>query len=243
MIDPELLRGVPSFVDVPAAGIESLAREMREVEYRPGERVIPLIKAPDQVLFLLEGLIKLVGVSQAGSERIVYVFRPGEVLGSRVLLDVSPESAYESVAMQRVRALAVRKAVFLRVAEEHPELLLAVTREFARRLGGLTSRMLGAMSDEVPIRLGQLLIDFAARDERGEGEFVPLSYPLTHEAMAQIIGASRPHTSSVLGNLELQGLLRRRSDRGLLVCPARLARMVRGEDVDPAAPKKARKSG
>jgi CRP/FNR family transcriptional regulator len=229
MIDPELLRGVPSFAEVPWAGLKSLAREAREVEYGPGDRIIPLIKPPEQLLFLLEGLVKLVGVSQAGNERIVYVFRPGEVLGSRVLLDVSLESAYESVAMQRVRALAVRKADFVRAAEEHPELLLAVTREFARRLGGLTSRMLAAMSEEVPIRLGQLLIDFASSDA-GE-DFVPLSYPLTHEAMAQIIGASRPHTSSVLGNLELQGLLLRRSDRGLLVCPARLARMVRGEEM------------
>ena len=231
MIDPELLRGVPSFADVPAAGLESLAREAREVEYRPGDRIMPLIKPPDQVLFLLEGLVKLVGVSQAGNERIVYVFRPGEILGSRILLDVSPESAYESVAMQNVRALAVGKTDFLRVAEAHPELLLAVTCEFARRLEGLTSRMLGAMSDEVPIRLGQLLIDFASRDGSGDEDFVPLSYPLTHEAMAQIIGASRPHTSSVLGNLELQGVLRRRSDRGLLVCPARLARMIRGEEL------------
>lgn len=231
MIDPELLRGVPSLAEVPAAGLQSLAREAREVEYGPGDRIIPLIKPPDQVFFLLEGLVKLVGVSQAGNERIVYVFRPGEVLGSRVLLDVSPESAYESVAMQKVRVLAVHKADFVRVAEGHPELLLAVTREFARRLGGLTSRMLAAMSEEVPIRLGQLLIDFASHDGRGEEEFVPLSYPLTHEAMAQIIGASRPHTSSVLGNLELQGVLRRRSERGLLVCPARLVRMVRGEEM------------
>lgn len=230
MIDPELLRGVPAFAEVTGAGLASLAREAREVEYGPGDRIIPLIKPPEQVFFLLEGLVKLVGVSQAGNERIVYVFRPGEVLGSRVLLDVSPESAYESVAMQKVRALAVRKADFVRVAEEHPDLLLAVTGEFARRLGGLTSRMLAAMSEEVPIRLGQLLIDFASQDGRGGEDFVPLSYPLTHEAMAQIIGASRPHTSSVLGNLELQGVLRRRSDRGLLVSPARLARMVRGEE-------------
>ena len=231
MIDPELLRGVPSFAEVPAAGLESLARAARDVEYRPGDRIIPLIKPPEQILFVLEGLVKLVGVSQAGSERIVYVFRPGEVLGSRILLDVSPESAYESVAMQKVRALVVGKTDFLRVAEEHPELLIAVTREFARRLEGLTSRMLGAMSDEVPIRLGQLLMDFAARGGGASEEFVPLSYPLTHEAMAQIIGASRPHTSSVLGNLESQGVLRRRSDRGLLVSPARLARMIRGDGV------------
>lgn len=228
MIKPELLKGIPSLTRVPAAGLEDLARVAREVEFREGERIVPLIKPPRQLLFILDGLVKLVGVSQSGTERIVYVFRPGDITGSRVLLDVSPESAYEIVAMQRVRAVAVSKQDFLHVAEEHPELLMAVTREFSRRLAGLTSRMLAAMSEEVPVRLGQLLIDFASPQAEDIEEFVPLSYPLTHEAMAQIIGASRPHTSTVLGDLEERGLVRRRSDRGLLVRPARLAQMVSG---------------
>jgi len=130
--------------------------------------------------------------------------------------------------MRPVRSVAVSKQDFLRVAEEHPALLMAVTREFSRRLAGLTSRMLAAMSEDVPVRLGQLLIDFASPGAEDLEEFVPLSYPLTHEAMAQIIGASRPHTSTVLRDLEELGLVRRRSDRGLLVRPSRLAQMVRG---------------
>jgi CRP-like cAMP-binding protein len=231
MISPELLKGVPALAGVPGRALEDLAQAAREVEYGAGDRIVPLIKPPQQLLFILEGLVKLVGVSVNGAERIVYVFRPGEITGSRVLLDVSLEAAYEIVAMQRVRAIAVSKHDFMRVAEDHPELLIAVTREFSRRLAGLASRMLAAMSDEVPVRLGQLLIDFAAAGE--EEEFVPLSYPLTHEAMAQIIGASRPHTSTVLGDLEGRGLVRRRSERGLLVCPSRLGQMIRGEYRSP----------
>jgi DNA-binding transcriptional regulator GbsR (MarR family) len=46
--------------------------------------------------------------------------------------------------------------------------------------------------------------------------------------MAQIIGASRPHTSTVLRDLEEMGLVRRRSERGLLVRPEGMSRMVRG---------------
>ncbi|CAN5891136.1 Crp/Fnr family transcriptional regulator [soil metagenome] len=240
MVPPELLKGVPALADLSERVLEDLARVAREVEYGAGDRIVPLIKPPPQILFILQGLVKLVGVSVNGSERIVYVFRPGEITGSRVLLDVSPEAAYEIVAMQRVRAVAVSKPDFLRIAEDHPELLIAVTREFSRRLAGLASRMLAAMSDEVPIRLGQLLLDFAAA--AADDEFVPLSYPLTHESMAQIIGASRPHTSTVLGDLEHRGLVQRRSERGLLVCPSRLARMVRGEYRPPTSDSTVRKA-
>jgi CRP-like cAMP-binding protein len=230
MIAPELLSGVPVLAELSTATREDLARVAREVEFRAGERIVPLIKPPQRVLFILDGLVKLVGVSMNGVERIIYVFRPGDITGSRVLLDESPEAAYEIVAMRPVRAIAVNKQDFLRVAEEHADLLMVVTREFSRRLTGLTSRMLAAMSEDVPVRLSQLLIDFAPPGAAELDELVPLSYPLTHEAMAQIIGASRPHTSTVLRDLEEKGLVRRRSDRGLLVRPARLARMVRGMD-------------
>ena len=230
MFASELLSVVPALEDLSTPAREELARVAREVEFRAGERIVPLIKPPQRILFILDGLVKLVGVSLSGVERIIYVFRPGDITGSRVLLEESPEAAYEIVAMGRVRAIAVNKADFLRVAEEYPEVLLIVTREFSRRLAGLTSRMLAAMSEDVPVRLGQLLIDFASPGVADLEEFVPLSYPLTHEAMAQIIGASRPHTSTVLRDLEEMGLVRRRSERGLLVRPARLARLVRGLD-------------
>ena len=236
MIAPELLNGVPALAELSASAREDLARVAREVEFRAGERIVPLIKPPQRVLFILDGLVKLVGVSMNGVERIIYVFRPGDITGSRVLLDESPEAAYEIVAMRPVRAIAVNKLDFLRVAEEHPELLMIATREFSRRLTGLTSRMLAAMSEDVPVRLGQLLIDFAPPGATEKDDLVPLSYPLTHEAMAQIIGASRPHTSTVLRDLEEKGLVRRRSDRGLLVRPARLAQMVRGMNPEEQRP-------
>jgi len=229
MIAPEVLNGCPALAGLSAATRADLAAVARKVEYVPDERLVPLIRPPQQLLFILGGLAKLVGVSVKGVERIVYVFRPGDIVGSRILLEESAEAAYEIVAMRPVKALAITRHDFLRVVEDHPDLLMAVTREFSRRLTALTGRMLAAMSEDVPVRLGQLLVDFAA--EKGD-ELVPLSYPLTHEAMAQIIGASRPHTSTVLRDLEEMGLVRRRSERGLLVHPGGLKRMVRdsGED-------------
>ena len=225
MIDPQVLEGCPALAGLPAAARFDLAGVAREVEYGTEERLVPLVRPSRQLLFILAGLAKLTGVSVNGVERIVYVFRPGDIVGSRILLEESAEAAYEIVAMRPVRAVAVSRPDFIRVCDVHPELLMAVTQEFSRRLTALTSRMLAAMSDDVPIRLGQVLIDFAEGD--GE-ELVPLSYPLTHESLAQIIGASRPHTSTVLRDLEEMGLVRRRSERGLLVNPAGLRAMVQG---------------
>ena len=219
MIEPGLLDGIPALADVPTASRSALAERARETTFEADERLEPLLNPPSRLLFLLEGLAKMVGVSANGLERIVYVFRPGDITGARALIEEGREAAYEIVAMEPVRALAVSRRDFLAVAGSHPELIVSVTREFTRRLERLAERMLSAMSAEVPVRLSELLLDFAAG---GDGVFVPLTHPLTHSSMAQIIGASRPHTSTVLRDLEEAGAVRRKSRRGLLVSPARL---------------------
>lgn len=231
MIEPRLLDGIEALAEVPAAARSALAEGLREADFKRDERLVGLLQAPTRIMFVIHGLAKMVGISATGVERIVYVYRPGDVMGSRVLLERGEDdSGYEVVAMtDPVKTLAITKADFLRISERHPEVLVAVTQAFTRRLEQQTGRMLAAMSSEVPVRLSQLLLDFTGTSAQGSDGMVPLAYPLTHEAMAQIIGASRPHTSTVLRDLEEHGAVRRKSPRGLLVKPAVLRSIaVRG---------------
>jgi CRP-like cAMP-binding protein len=101
----------------------------------------------------------------------------------------------------------------------------------SRQLVAMTERVMTATSAEVPVRLSQLLLEFAGGDGSDLEAFVPLAHPLTHESMAQIIGASRPHTSTVLRDLEGRGAVQRRSGRGLLVRPSRLRNIVEYGDL------------
>jgi CRP-like cAMP-binding protein len=87
---------------------------------------------------------------------------------------------------------------------------------------------MAAMSEEVAVRLCRLLIDFVDDALRDSDDLVPLSHTLTHETMANIVGASRPHTSSVLAELEKRDVVRRRR-RDLLVRPSGLLSVIRHE--------------
>ncbi|MBA3583307.1 MAG: Crp/Fnr family transcriptional regulator [Gemmatimonadetes bacterium] len=232
-INIELLDGCRPFEALPRDAKQALADAAREVRFEAGERLVSLLEPPSRLFIVLEGMAKMVGVSAAGVERILSVFRPCEIIGSRALLNESDEASYEIVAMDSVRALSIGKSDVLAAGRDHPEILIAVTQEFSRRLEQLMGRMLAAMSDEVPVRLGKLLLDFANVNGAGADAFVPLEYPLTHEAMAQIIGASRPHTSTVLRDLEEKGAVQRRSEDGLLVQPARLEEIVSSEGAAP----------
>jgi len=207
----------------------ALSELAREVSFRKDERLIPLGQPPQRLLILTHGLAKLVGVSASGHERILYVYRPGDLIGPTVLLE-NFRHDYEVAAMSPVRALAISRRDLLMVSRRHPSVIVAVAQEVSRLLVAMTERVMAATSAEVPVRLSQLLLEFAHPNGNGEGELVPLSYPLTHEVMAQIVGASRPHTSTVLRDLEELGAVLRKSRDGLLVRPSRLAAIVENGD-------------
>ncbi len=224
MVHHDLLLTSPALREVGPGALDAIAGRAKTIEFRRGERVAGLVNPPKRLVFLLAGLAKLSAATVDGRERIVYVFRPGDIIGSRVLLGKSLESDYEVVAMTRLTGVVLDLADFQAITEEHPEVLIAVTRNLTRRLERLTERLMGAMSEEVSMRLCRLLLDFVEAQSPAD-EFVRLAHPLTHETMAHIVGASRPHTSTVLSDLEKEGIVKRQR-RDLLVNPRRLAEMI-----------------
>lgn len=204
-----------------------LAEAGREVRLATGERIVSIAKPLSDILILMEGMAKLVGVTEAGVERILYVYRPCEIIGSRILLDQSPETPFEIVVMQDVHMLAIPKSRFVAIANDHPELLESVTKVLLKRVHRLTSWMLAAMSADASHRLSKLLLDFANGAQVTADAFVPLEYSPTHETLAQLIGASRPHTTTLLKELELAGAVRRLKPRGLAVHRDALERRLR----------------
>lgn len=235
--DPPLekhLRRCPSLAELDGDCVTALAERIRVVHYAPGERLLRLVDPPALLQFQLEGLAKMVAVTRNGVARILHVFRPGEVVGARFLLEHAEENRTEVVAMEPVTAAAIGRDALVSIGRGHPELLFGLTRELSDRLRKMSGRTLEAMADEVSVRLCHLLLDFS--DPAGEtGEPVPLHHVLTHRTMAQIVGASRPHTSSVLADLERAGAIRRRDPRGLLVRRTRLEEILRAGGIDAAS--------
>jgi len=223
---PETLRASPVLRNVPPGALDELASEAHEVRFEDAERLLPLIDPPPNLGVLLEGLAKLVGVSVEGEERIVYVYHPGEIYGEQLFIRDSGIDDYEVVAMGPVRAVVFAIEDFFTVGVDHPALLVAVTRALSLRLDRMNDRLMAAMSDDARIRLSRLLLDFADHEGLPSSAFVALRHPLTHETMGQIIGATRPHTTTVLKSLEKEGAVKRQGQKGLMVRPSRLGEIV-----------------
>ena len=62
-----------------------LAEAGREIRFAPGERIASIARPLRDILVLYEGWAKLVGITEEGVERILYLYRPCDIIGSRVL--------------------------------------------------------------------------------------------------------------------------------------------------------------
>ena len=228
LADCSCLRGL-----TPGA-MNAVAECARSTSFVPGDRLIGLGEPPSRLLILIQGLAKMVGVPEHGQERIVFLFRRPDMVGPSVLMEGNV-TEHEVVAMEHVRALAISRRDLLVIGRSHPSILLALAREVSRQLVTITERIMDATSAQVPVRLSKLLLEFAGGNGSPPSELVPLEHALTHDTMARIIGASRPHTSATLRLLEECDAVRRQSRSGLLVRPSRLRMIVEeGALGDPA---------
>lgn len=222
---PDDLSMNPALAGLDPADRAALAGRAYIVTYGTGQRLVPFVRPARQLLVILDGLAKVAGVTGSGDEVIVAMHRPGDLIDSSLFIEPSVLKC-ESIAVRPVRAAAISRLDFLAITREHPAVLVAVAQEVSASLVRLTNRMMARMSLPVPARLCQALLDFAEADGRPDDVLVPLSYPLTQETMAGIIGASRPYTSVAIRDLELAGAVQRKSPRGLLVRRSALRQMV-----------------
>lgn len=206
---------------------ETLAGIGRGVAWEEGERLVPLGRTPERLSVLTAGLAKRVGYSSRGCERVVALYRPDDLVGTEILLE-EPTGGDEIVALTPIDAIAFAGRDLVAAVSRHPEILRAVAREVSRHLEEMVERIVRATAADVSERLAKLLLEFSA-PEPGDDGYATLTYPLTHELMSQIVGASRPHTSTVLRALEASGALLRQSPRGLVVRPERLRAIAEGE--------------
>lgn len=224
-----------SLADLTPPARLALGEAARLVEFRPEERLIPWGEHPQRLLILVQGLAKLVGVTVNGHERILSIYRAHDMVGPSVLMHCS-ENQHDVMAMSHVQALAISRRDLFILCRSHPSLLLALNQEVSRQLAAMTMRVMTVASQEVPVRLSQLLLEFADGNGSRRDAFVPLAYRLTHETMAQMVGASRPHTSTVLRDLESHGAVQRRTSSGLMVRPLRLRQIVENGCFSKPAP-------
>lgn len=197
----EILRSVPIFAGVPENDLVALAAACRDRSYPAGQVILQQDALGDSLYVLIDGQVKVVLIGEDGREVILSVLGPGAVFGEMSLLDDEPRSAHV-ISMTPCNVLTLHRLAFRERLYGSPDLCMAVLAGLSKRLRRADERIRALSLLDVNGRVAHLLLQQAA--DAGSDTF---PRRLTHQTMAELIGASRETVSRTLRHLEERGVV------------------------------------
>jgi CRP/FNR family transcriptional regulator len=164
-------------------------------------------QSPRGIFTLCTGRAKLSACSANGKTIITHIAEAGEVLGLSAVISGSPyEVTAETLGPCQVNF--IKREDFMRFLSRNGEASLRVAEHLsnAYRFASEQVRALG-LSESTAEKLALLLLGWCERDGRQTERGVNLKLTLTHEEIAQLIGASRETVTRLLGDLRARQVI------------------------------------
>lgn len=163
-------------------------------------------QVPDNVLFLLEGQVKLSMNSSKGRRQILGIANPGETLG---LVSALSGSRYDITAetLSPCRIASVVREKFIEFLTRNPSAYKNVARELCLDCARACEHVRRlSLAVTAPAKLARLLLQWdtvGQTTERGTRLFCSL----THGEIGEYIGSSRETVTRILSDFKCQELL------------------------------------
>ena len=195
----DFLATVPLFSGLDRSELEKFAEVTREKSYPKGSVILFEDDPGDSLFVVRDGRVKVVLIGEDGREVILGVLGVGEYFGELSLIDDRPRSAHV-IAMEDSNLLVLRREDFRKRVESSPSVAWSLLTELSRRLRRADDKIGGLVLLDVPGRIARLLLDLA--EESGTNA---IEKTLTHQTIAQMIGASRETVSRAMKDFQDAG--------------------------------------
>jgi CRP/FNR family transcriptional regulator len=194
------------FCNLSPPAVQKLAAITSASSYPKGATLFVEGQVPRGVFILCSGRVKLSTTSADGKTLIVRIADPGEVLGLPATVTEKP---YELTAevIEPTQANFIPRQEFLNFLREHGEVGLRVAQQLGETYHSAIAEMRTiGLSHSAGEKLARFLLDLSADHAVEKGE-VKLTLTLTHEEIAQMIGASRETVTRLFSDFKKKQFL------------------------------------
>jgi CRP/FNR family cyclic AMP-dependent transcriptional regulator len=193
---------VPLFAGLTAEQIDFIAAGAKIQNFPRGAVIITQGDLSDSLFVLLSGRLKVYIAGDNGREILLDFIEPDDTFGELSLLDGHPRSA-TVIAVESVRLARLPKEHFLYCLEKYPAAALALLKNLAERSRGLVSKVSNLGLLDVYGRVVNVLMACADKDDNG----CYVTKPITHQELANSVGASREMITRILNDLKKGGYI------------------------------------
>ena len=208
--------------------LNALLSERPRRRLKTGSRLFHEGEPATEAFFIFDGLVKLTGNAEDGTEIVLEFRGPGALVGERSVVDGGPRMT-SGVAATPTSVTSVPRDQLMDCIRRDADLALTMLSTFARRLRSTVGHMLdlrvGDTASLVATRLMQLVrdptFDSIRTDRAGT---VEIEMPMTQEELASWAGVSLRSTTNVLQQLRDESLISTSRYRLKIRDPAELAK-------------------
>ncbi len=156
----------------------------------------------DSLYIILEGEMKVYVSDEQGKEAILNIMGPGEYFGELALLDDAPRSA-SVMTLVPSKVMIVSKSEFRRCLASNPDLAYNLIISLTKQIRSLTDSVKNLSLMDVYGRVAHTLLELA---KEKDGKKI-IEQKLTHQDIANMVGASREMVSRILKDLSNGGYI------------------------------------
>jgi CRP-like cAMP-binding protein len=214
----ELLKASPLLRSIPEDELEQLSTRVRRSHYSTNEFIFRKNDEGGSLLIIASGRVKIVSVSQAGTEVLLNVIERGEVFGEMALLDGKPRSA-DAVAAKETELISLHRRDYLPILYKSPEALGQMTSILCNRIRQTSAFVEAAVFLDASARLLRRIKALAEQYGRPEPDRmgIRIQHGLSQQELGESVGLTRVSINRHLAAWRERGLIR--DGRGYIVVP------------------------
>ncbi len=181
-----------------------LIPHLKEAGVKKGSFVYNTGDKAETLYILKEGKIKISRFSEDGKELTIDVLKPGDIFGELVL---AGEKERETIAeaLEDSFICIIKKEDFERFVRKNPAFSFTLTTLMGSKLRRIENRLEDIIFHDVRTRIMSILSDMATQYGSPVQGGTRIALRLTHQDIANIIGATRETVTVELNNLKREG--------------------------------------
>ncbi|MBD3288927.1 cyclic nucleotide-binding domain-containing protein [candidate division KSB1 bacterium] len=186
--------------------LENISDKVSDNEVKKRDIVYLEGDTGENLYFLKKGRVKISRVNEAGKEITLTMLEPGEIFGELGLFDDQPRQT-TATALEDSLICMMRRADFEQLMSNKPELGFKLSKLMGLRLRHFENRIDDLIFRDVPSRLARLLLRLSEQHPIETENGLKINIKLSQQELANLIGATREMTSSVLNNFRKDGII------------------------------------
>ena len=189
VLTDDVLRTNPLFRRVSADDRRRILEVAHLKRSARGEMIFREGEPADTFLAIIDGRVKVFKATPGGKEIILEIFGAGDPLGAVAVYE-SKDLPASALALEDTQCIAISRADFFTLLEQHPAIVRALLSGLTLRLAELTRRLAEMTSGRVEARFARLFLKLASQIGKRERGGIFVAMPLTRQELADLTGTT-----------------------------------------------------